>query len=108
MSKGERMRTHTERTESDHLSAQISPAKGETENSTHCVLNLEKTWFARFITQRVMNFYPRLQSKTLPLIPCDSAKNVLSLKKCGLHRGNESVQVAWLFHVFVVSIMSLR
>jgi hypothetical protein len=62
MSKGERMRTHTERTESDHLSAQISPAKGETENSTHCVLNLEKTWFARFITQRVMNFSPRLKT----------------------------------------------
>ena len=56
------MRTHTERTESDNLSAQISPAKGETENSTHCVLNLEKTWFARFITQRVMNFSPRLKT----------------------------------------------
>ena len=61
MSKGERMRTHTERTESDHLSAQNSPAKGETENSTHCVLNLEKTRFGRFSTQRVLNFSPRLK-----------------------------------------------
>ena len=61
MSKGERMRTHTERTESDHLSAQNTPAKGETENSTHCVLNLEKTRFARFSTQRVLNFPPRLK-----------------------------------------------
>ena len=61
MSKGERMRTHTERTEGDNLSAQNSPAKGETENSTHCVLNLEKTRFGRFSTQRVLNFSPRLK-----------------------------------------------
>jgi len=54
------MRTHTERTESDHLSARNSSAKEENENSTHCVLNLER--FARFITQRVMNFSPRLKT----------------------------------------------
>jgi hypothetical protein len=59
MSKGERMRTHTERTESDHLSAQNSPAKMEKEKDTLCVANLER--FARFITQRVMNFSPRLK-----------------------------------------------
>ena len=60
MSKGERMETHTERTESDNLSARNSSAKEENENSTHCVLNLER--FARFITERVMNFSPWLKT----------------------------------------------
>ena len=59
MSKGERMRTHTERTESDHLSARNSSVKGKKQKDTHCVANLER--FARFITQRVMNFSPRLK-----------------------------------------------
>ena len=76
MSKGERMRTHTERTESDHLSTRNSPAKGETENSTHCVLNLEKTRFARFTTRRVVNFSPRL--KTLRKTRAPSIRHTLS------------------------------
>ncbi len=43
MSKGERMRTHTKRTEGDDLAVRNSSAEGEMENSTHCVLNLEET-----------------------------------------------------------------
>ena len=81
MSKGERMRTHTERTESDHLSAQNSPAKGETENSTHCVLNLEKTRFVRFSTQRVLNFSPRLKTPQKTREPEFGTRCVPNLKK---------------------------
>ena len=42
MSKGERMRTHTERTEGDDLAVRNSSAKGEKENGTQCVPNLEE------------------------------------------------------------------
>jgi hypothetical protein len=55
------MRNHTEKTKSEGFSVRNSSAKGENENSTHCVLNLEKTWFGRFSTQRVLNFSPRLK-----------------------------------------------
>ena len=60
MSKGERMRAHTERTEGDDFSVRNSSAKGENENSTHCVLNLERG--LRFITHRVMNFSRGLET----------------------------------------------
>jgi hypothetical protein len=43
-----------ERPEGDDLAVRNSSAKGEKENGTHCVPNLER--FGRFITHRVMNF----------------------------------------------------
>ena len=54
------MRTHTEKTKSEGFSVRNSSAKGENENSTHCVLNLER--LLRFTTQRVVNFSPRLKT----------------------------------------------
>ena len=60
MSKGERMRTHTVRTESVHLAAQNFLPNWAMEKDTHRVANLER--FARFSTQRVLNFSPRLKT----------------------------------------------
>jgi hypothetical protein len=63
MSKGERMRTHTERTEGDHLSALNSSTKVEKEKDTLCVLNFspklktpQKTRELEFGTHCVPNF----------------------------------------------------
>ena len=42
MSKGERMESHTERTNGDDLSARNSSAKGGNEKGTHCVPNLKE------------------------------------------------------------------
>lgn len=60
ISKGERMRTHTERTEGDDRGVRNSSAKREMENSTQCVLNLDR--LLRFTTQRVVNLFPRLKT----------------------------------------------
>ena len=60
MSKGERMRNHTERFKSEGFSVRNSSAERENENSTHCVLNLGR--FGKFITHRVMNFSRGLET----------------------------------------------
>lgn len=60
MSKGERMRTHTERTEGDDRVVRNSSAEEEMEKAAHCVANLEP--LGRFTTQRVVNLFPRLKT----------------------------------------------
>jgi hypothetical protein len=59
MSKGERMESHTERTEGDHPSAQNFPPNGAMEKATHRVANLER--FTRFTTRRVLNYGDQLK-----------------------------------------------
>jgi hypothetical protein len=60
MSKGERMRTHTERTEGDDFAFRNSSAEWEMEKAAHCVANLERS--GRFTTQRVVIFSSGLET----------------------------------------------
>ena len=68
------MRTHTERTEGDDRAVRNSSDKGENENSTQCVLNLEETLPIEIYTDERIAEFDQAEAELAAVLKCGILK----------------------------------